>query len=276
MTRNQLDYARMLETERSNRVQETLTRERDEKNYAAAMAQLDEQVRANKAREQLDLARNVEQQRSNLAAEQISRDRLIEEGRRNREVESQGRASLSLMAARDDETRRSNIARERETSRANLARESELYRSNIANEALQGQRIGLGYAQLAEARRLNTANISLGVQRLNQDRELSVSQLIEQRRANITRENETRRANLAHEFELNRSNVAREDENLRSNQARELEAQRHNQAVELITGVSTFGGLARDLSSSYLNLKNATSRRNLRYGRSKKEEETWW
>lgn len=102
MTRNQIEYANLLETRRDNE------RRRDIESRT-----LEEQKRANAARE-------FETHRSNVVGEQHAARSLDETSRAN--------------LAKEGETARSNLAREGETARSNLAREEETRRANQALE----------------------------------------------------------------------------------------------------------------------------------------------
>lgn len=259
MTRNQIEYLKFKESQRSNMRQEELTAARDSTarelgfgtlaettrhNQASEahntrvlgetqrhnVAQefhnaqvLGEQIRSNVAREALQRAANEETARSNLARER-------ESSRHNQELESQGRVQLRLTEQNLNENRRSNLAREAETHRSNLARENETHRANVTSEANRAQQIQLGYDQLNQTRKYQQASIALGY-----------SQLAESARAN----RESERIRLGELTERQRSNVANEalvkardkmnfEEQVRSNLAREEENRRHNQAVELI------------------------------------------
>lgn len=172
MTRNQIEYLKVLdarrhnarvatETERANRAQEVTARS---KVYA-------------------DLFGTLSGQR--------------ESARHNRAVE--------------EETRRANVAREFETQRSNLAKESETHRSNVAHEALtsRGQdiqsAIGLGNIQLGYSQ------VGLGYSQLGELNRHNVATELEINRANVAREGETRRSNIAREIETATHNRAQED-----------------------------------------------------------------
>lgn len=105
-----------------------------------------------------------------MTGNQIAYWKYAEDVRRNAEVEEQGRSSLA-----------------------------EAKRHNLASERLSAQQIGLGYAQLAETRRANTAR-----------EVLQTSQLSETIRSNMARETETNRSNVAKETETTRHNVISE------------------------------------------------------------------
>lgn len=259
MTRNQIEYLKYKESQRSNLRQEELTAARDttarelgfgtlaettRHNRASEahntqvlgetqrhnLAQefhnsrvLGEQIRSNFAREELQRVANAEVTRSNMARE-------AETSRHNQEVESQGRVQLRLSEQSLGETRRSNLAREQETYRSNIARESETHRANIASEAHRAQQIQLGYDQLAETQKYHQKSISLGY-----------SQLSESARANRVNEGirmgelaERRRSNVANEALIKARDKMNFEETVRSNLAREEENRRHNTAVELI------------------------------------------
>nr|DAG68973.1 MAG TPA: hypothetical protein [Picobirnaviridae sp.] len=173
MTRNQIEYNRLLETQRANRASEELTRTRDERSYALGQAQL------------------AEAGRHNLQDEAIRRSSLDESVRSNR--------------AREDETARSNRARELEMSRSNRAAEAEAYRSNVAREtelnranlASESQRRAelaldteIRRGQLAESQRHNRASENISWSNVS----LGYSQLAEQSRANRQREYQTQQS----------------------------------------------------------------------------------
>nr|AVX53660.1 putative ORF1 [Marmot picobirnavirus] len=114
MTKNQIEYAKLLELKRSNKAQEGITS-----------------------------ARDAESARHNVAAETISLDQLSEVRRSN---QSKERETARSNLARERETARANIAQETELKRSNLARETENKRSNIAslNEAIRTHRANEG------------------------------------------------------------------------------------------------------------------------------------
>lgn len=199
MTKNQIEYAKLLETRRANQKQEEMTHERD---YESA--------------------------RHNLATESISRSSLDETSRSNKAREAEtARNNLaleSLTRARDAETARANLEREKENFRSNAANESiklstlqETQRSNVAQEGLRSRELGL------RSREIDLKSEELSVKR---------DSLQETIRSNMAKENETMRSNLAKEYENNRSNVAKEWEQSRSNQANESETHRHNVVSE--------------------------------------------
>lgn len=203
MTKNQIEYNKLLELQRSNQANEKLTQIRDREaarhNYVSeevSRLSLDETKRAN-------LIREAETERSNKARENETYRSNV------------AREDLQRMA--NEESRRANLAREFETSRHNLASEEvsrgqlqELARSNRAKEQLQSQ------AQ-AEVARHNKSGEAIS--RANVD--LGYSQLRETTRANQARELEANRANVAKETEVNRHNMATETETARSNSVRE-------------------------------------------------------
>lgn len=116
-----------------------------------------------------------------MTGNQIAYWKYAEDARHNTEAESQGRQSLA------------------ESARHNRVTEGETTRHNKATEGLSARQIGLGYAQLAETKRANTAREVLQTSQLS----------------------ETIRSNMAHEVEINRANVAKE-----------AETQRHNMQME--------------------------------------------
>lgn len=159
MTRNQIEYAKHLETQRANRAQEALTQQRDAQAHEVSLAQLGETTRHNRAGEAQQVAVLGEQSRHNLATEELSRAQLGELQTHNRATERNAALTLS-------EQQRANVAREREQQRSNLAQEIELNRSNLAREA-ETQRSHMVSEQ--ETRNTNTANQVQQAARLAED-----------------------------------------------------------------------------------------------------------
>lgn len=195
MTRNQIDYNKLLEERRSNRKQEALTEMRDQRSHQVALLEYGEKQRHNYATEQQARDDLAERMRNLDVTSAISRFSAEESARHNKALEElQGRSVA-------------------ETERANRAKESETHRSNLASEAIRrtqnaidSRRVDLGYSQLDETIRSNQA------------RELLTSQeLAEIARANLAREIETNRHNTSTEIELNRHNIASEDIGERAN-----------------------------------------------------------
>lgn len=258
MTRNQIEYLKYKEAQRSNLKQEELTAARDQAakelgfgnlaenvrhntaterhntlvlgeqqrhNYAQEAhdsAVLGEQIRSNRANEAMTKMRDAEVARANQARE-------AETLRHNQELESQGRVSLDLQQRSLSEVERSNRARETETNRSNLARESETHRANVAAESNRQQQIELGYSQLKEQERYHSMSISLGY-----------SQLSEQQRTNRANEGirmrevaERERTNLANEALIKARDKMNYEESVRSALAREEETNRHNVEMEI-------------------------------------------
>lgn len=214
MTRNQIEYFKLLETRRNNRAVEALTRARDLANYRLGSGTLAENTRHNKAAESQQYAVLGEQQRHNRAQEAQTTASLDETSRHNKALETVSAldAATRRLGLREDS--RHNVAVETEQARANKAREQETQRANLASESIRRAAnaitSNLGYANVAESARRNTLQYALG-----QD------QLSEQQRSNVTREVEAERHNRSTETEAQRSNVTREIEQTRSNLASE-------------------------------------------------------
>lgn len=177
MTKNQIEYLKLRESQRANLAQEDLTRARDQRSYLIGLGTLAESQRHNIASEQQAKASLDETSRHNIAGEQLSGKTLEESIRHNKAGEA--------------ELRRHNIVGEQYNERA-LREQS---RHNVAQESIGRSQVGASYA-----------NITLGY-----------SQLDETQRSNLAREGETNRSNVAREDETNRSNVAREEETNRHN-----------------------------------------------------------
>lgn len=189
MTKNQIEYLKLRETQRANRKQESLTESRDQTTRELGFATLGETSRHNRETESHNIRVLGEQTRHNMETESHNRNVLFETNRHNLQLES-------LESGKLEETRRHNQSVEldrsrqtdilelgyRESARHNVATETEATRSNLAKEA-----------------------------------ELS--------RSNLARERETERANQARELETTRSNRA--IESLREREL--LETTNHHQ-----------------------------------------------
>lgn len=136
MTKNQIEYAKLRETQRANLASEELTRKRDTAARALGIDTLTESVRHNRAGEEQARLVLGETQRSNLA----------------KEGETQ-RSNL----AKESETMRSNLAKEAETHRASVVKEEETERHNKAAEAIDIGSAATRAAQVAETVRHNFA-----------------------------------------------------------------------------------------------------------------------
>lgn len=218
MTSNQIEYLKLVESQRSNRVNEQ------------------ERFRANTASELLGQRTLAETQRANLAREEHNRNVLQEQkqyhsdsillgSQQLAETMRSNSAREALTLSQLDETRRANQVREQETIRSNLAQERELNRSNLAREHVM-----LG--QLDELTRSNKAKESL-----------SSSQLAETIRFNDMTQDyrdrsleEQHRHSVATEIVATAqqvTNAARLAEQVRHDLAWEGETALHNRAMEL-------------------------------------------
>lgn len=199
MTRNQIEFWRNVETNRSNVAQEQETR------------------RSN-------LARELETNRSNLANEkETNRHNLATE--RLSQIQSDRNWTLGLQS--NIETQRANKAKEKETKRSNLAREQENTQARLGDQAIRRRQASTAQYD-ADTRRI----LAQETMRSNRNNEaIALSNLTETRRANISREQETRRSNVAREAESYRANIT--SENLRRRELSERE--RSNQANENIS-----------------------------------------
>lgn len=168
MTRNQIEYNKLLEQQRANRAQEEIRRSRDAADIQLGHAQLEEVGRHNVATEQLQLSSldetsthnreterisllgQQEQQRHNIATESLTGRSLSEQQRSNQAREQQARAELEFSQRRQSqevalEQQRQQISLLQEVTRRRLAtvREAELAeqrRHNIVTEAFGAPR----------------------------------------------------------------------------------------------------------------------------------------
>lgn len=223
MTKNQIEYLKLLETQRSNKATEEINRSRAATDREIGLGQLAETQRHNIAGEQQQVAilgetqrHNVvseqlqstsisEAMRSNRAQEEISLKRQLEDERSNRAREAETERSNR---SRERETERSNRAQEAEYHRSNLAREEETHRTNVANEVIRNRGVdaqfagvAAQYASIAETSKYHAATVALEGQRLSELSRANKATEREQHRANVSREHETMRSNFAKEAE---------------------------------------------------------------------------
>lgn len=188
MTRNQLEYARLLETRRSNMANEVLGGQQ----VQISQGNLAEVIRHNQAGESQQGRSLDEAIRHNVQTENLN-SRSIQEGERSNR-------------AREYETQRSNIAREHETLRSNVERENETARHNFVTEGQTNVSLSLSDQAQRELERSHRATETTNLLKVSEDA-----------RSNLARESETYRSNVAREREASRSNIANEQERLRSN-----------------------------------------------------------
>lgn len=206
MTRNQIDYAKLLESRRASMEIEELTRRRDETNRELGFRAAEETERANRERELFNRESLSETTRHNLASESQAALSLHESTRHNTELETLNAAQNYLRSLELAENQRSNVSREAETNRHNIASEIEARRAAISRET--------------ETHRANVASENLGYANVGV-RQSELSSLNEFRRSDLTLSGD------------------KLDEVIRNNMARESETERHNKAQESISAATT-------------------------------------
>lgn len=172
MTKNQIEYNKLLETGRANRAQEALTHARDEAARQAKVIELGETSRHNQALEGIQLQTLGETRRHNQAQESIGFGQLSETRRHNtaQERESQRHNLQTESATIIDLTEKSRhnlateqaeLTKQQETARHNKAVEGETMRHNIVGEGVDAGRLALDTVtreqQIAETKRHNIA-----------------------------------------------------------------------------------------------------------------------
>lgn len=236
MTKNQIEYNKLLEDQRYHRTQTDIAKQQAINDFIIKTVgnqltkrSIDESARHNLEQERISNISMNEIIRHNIATEYMNR--LTQD--RNYSIEL---SKIELGNRQAAETERANQTRER-------------YNTQQLKTSTQ-----LSYKQLEESRRSNLANESI-----------KKAANKESKRANQAREKETHRTNIAQEKETKRSNVARERETLRSNKANESyrdralkETQRSNKAQENL-------GFQRNVETSRANRANeALQAQNLR------------
>lgn len=141
MTKNQIEYGKLLESKRANLAQEDLTRRRDTATREAKLIELSEAGRHNLAQERFQQGSLDEQSRHNTALEGLQSREVDLKNRTLTETQRANRAKEALQNQQNVEAKRSNLAKEQlgriqatETHRSNLAKENETNRSNLAKE----------------------------------------------------------------------------------------------------------------------------------------------
>lgn len=147
MTKNQIEYQKLLEMQRANMASEALTRRRDEGTLALREAELSETGRHNKAYELETLTHN--------------RNTEVEATRHNMEVENQGRTDLGIKD-RNAATNESQAAARWYDVTTGRMSQLETKRHNMAQEAIQNVSNQIGAvnatANMTQASNAATAN----------------------------------------------------------------------------------------------------------------------
>lgn len=212
MTKNQIEFNKLLETKRMNEVSAALKQQEISNDFVAKQLNLQEAQRHNKASESVSMLSAQEAQRHNVASEQVSLDSLSEQKRSN--------------LARESEQARSNRAQEALSSRS--LDQSKQYQT--ASVGLGYSQVGLGYSQLAETQRSNIA--SEGIRMYSN---------LEQSRANKAKEAETTRHNVVSEAISRYGNSLAEQ--------RQSEQVRHNKVSEVSMFIDNGVSVAKAISS---------------------------
>jgi len=238
MTRNQIEYAKLLEQRRANVAQEENARAKIRYDYSLGMfnaqeaqrhnaqteganvRSLDEVARHNRMQENVSLIQAAENERYHTLQVENLRQQLSEQIRSNQ--------------ARERETARSNLAAERELNRYHTASLGEQVRANVARESL-------GSAELAEQVRYHNLYF-----------DAESARLAETERSNVAKESETHRSNYAAETETERSHMKSEEIRIQ-----ELnEEKRHNIVTEIEKGVSTVTSSGKDAATTINNFQS--------------------
>lgn len=251
MTKNQIEYNKLVETQRANRAQEMLTSERDLAARRLGLNTLQETQRHN---EQVELnARDnlAEQYRNNVAQlAELQRTHLVNEGLLGQQ---------NLLAS---ERQRLSEEAQQEVIRHNLASE------DISLGSIAASRLA---SELSAQSHVNAAGISAGASRYASDQALLARQLeVDAQKYGIDTSaglrsaelKETNRANVMRELETKRSNIASERirentllENVRNNIFNNFNsAIRASQDVALRSQANAIAQSGVDLQSKRLDL----------------------
>lgn len=245
MTRNQIEYANYLESNRHNMAQESETARNDRaverETKRANRAREKENTRSNKAREK-------ENTRSNKAREKLTRysnktERLgqKESVRHNKATELNANQTLS-------ELNRHNLATESATNQQN----AETQRHNLANESLSGAQINASImqAQIAADAQKTAATINANASKYNTDMQMEIAKWKESnanwrtKDTNATNEQINEATNLSKEriasadrlqdaIRTSDENAIKREANNIQKQKNELEAKYKNKEITL-------------------------------------------
>lgn len=249
MTKNQIEYNKLLESRRSNLANEQLTEKRDRLAHEVNIGNLRRQERYDSAS-------------------------LDEQSRAHRVTEGIEAAKAGIQAQLASETARSNRAKEEqnfisylETLRSNSAREYETNRSNVASEGLRASdiasAIALGTQRNEETHRSNVASETIKKSQLQQDKNLAIASnriKAEQNRLSAQRlDQEARNASRTQSIAASNLQLGYNQlmEKHRSSVVSENETQRHNRASESIQNQNVLIGR----TNAETNKKNASTNR---------------
>lgn len=204
MTKNQIEYWRNVEAQRSNLATEAETNRsnlaRERETNRSNLANERENYRSN-------IAREYETTRHNKASEQLGNKQLKEAVRSN--------------LAKETETRRNNMATLAEAARSNQAREQENTFARVADTKIRNRQASTAQYGAYTQRMQTESNVEKNIV----SNLTSLAQLQEQSRSNMARESETSRSNRANE------NIAFNTYGLRRSEL--TETRRHNVQSEL-------------------------------------------
>lgn len=284
MTKNQIEYQKLLETMRANRATEDITKSRDEASRRLGLDTLQETARHNQqvelqARDNLaeqyrnNVAQLQELQRSHLASEGLTQQRIgVEKG----QLAELGRHNTVT----EEEMARHNIAQEylgQYSSDVNriaseIAAQSHVTSAGIAASASQ---YASDNALLAQQLRLDLEKYGIDVNRSTQ-----LSQLSESRRAAVARQAEVNRSNKVQEtlqagsmLQTLRHNLISEQQNARkldidlqlggeSNAIKQYSAETQRASAEAnisLVPSQKFANYTRGISSLVTPITNVTS-----------------
>lgn len=192
MTKNQIEYNKLLETRRANIASEQLTQERDRATRQLGFSQLDETVRHNRQVELQARDNLAETYRNNIAnLQELQRSHFISEGI--------SQVANALKREAQEETARHNKVQEEislysaDMSRA-VADISAASHTAAAGMAAAASQYASDNALLAKQLQLDLDKYGIDV-----DAIMRSSTINETKRSNIARETETNRTNLANE-----------------------------------------------------------------------------
>lgn len=192
MTKNQIEYNKLLETQRANLASEEITKRRDEATRRLGIQQLQETARHNQQVELQARDNLAEQYRNNLAQlQELQRSHLVSEGIAQQNADATYRQAI--------ETGRHNLATEELTGFATAV--SKLGAELGASSRETAAAISAAASQYASDNALlgKQMDVDLGLRSIASQAGLRTAELQETKRINTARQQEINRANRAQE-----------------------------------------------------------------------------
>lgn len=254
MTKNQIEYGKLLEQRRTNLSNEDLTRRRDTLQAQARFVELREQGRHNLASEQIQSGSLDESIRHNRATESVQTGQLEEARRHNLAQENVQTGQLSELRRHNQATEQAQLVDlgiKRDSQQESVRHNQQVESISRYDADTRRAQLGIARAQVAVAQRQADASIM--------NAETNRMQQLEAARHNVIQEQvslqdaATRQTQVIGQLNLGRDRLSEDKrhaqvvelETGRHNVTTETETQRHNTASEFIEGLRAAGQLTQ-------------------------------